>query len=90
MISIVSMLVIRSGFAVQHVSRGGSMANETGKKGMLFGALFCGAGITANAMTYSGIASTLELTYVLAWGAIIFGGIQIVRGAVGVGTSDQP
>jgi hypothetical protein len=66
------------------------MANGMGKKGMLFGALFCGAGIIANAMTYSGTASTQELTYVLAWGAIIFGGIQIVRGAVGVGTSDQP
>jgi hypothetical protein len=66
------------------------MANGTGRKSMLFGALFCGVGITANAVTYSGAASTQELTYVLAWGAIIFGGIQIVRGAVGVGTSNQP
>jgi hypothetical protein len=65
------------------------MANGAGKKIMLFGALFCSAGITANALTYSGRASTEELTYVLAWGAIIFGGIQIVRGAVGVGPSNQ-
>jgi hypothetical protein len=58
------------------------MVNGTSKKTMFLGALCCGAGITANAMTYAGTASTQELTYVLAWGAIIFGGIQIVRGAV--------
>lgn len=57
------------------------MANGSGKKTILLGALFCGVGIAANAMTYSGTASTQELTYVLAWGATIFGGIQIVRGA---------
>ena len=62
------------------------MATGPGKKTMLFGAICCGVGITANAMTYSGAASTKELTYVIAWGAIIFGGIQIVRGAVGVGS----
>lgn len=49
---------------------------------MLLGALCCGAGITVNAMTYSGAASTEEWPYVIAWGAIIFGGIQIVRGAL--------
>lgn len=52
------------------------MVNGSGKKTILLGALFCGAGIAANAVTYSGTASTQELTYVLAWGAIIFGGIQ--------------
>jgi hypothetical protein len=65
------------------------MANGTSKKSMLFGALCCSVGITANAMTYSGTASTEELTYVIAWGAIIFGGIQIVRGAVSTGPSNQ-
>jgi len=65
------------------------MANVMSKKSMLFGALCCGAGITANAMTYSGTASTEELTYVIAWGAIIFGGIQFVRGAVNTGPSNQ-
>lgn len=66
------------------------MAHETGKKTMLLGAICCGAGIAVNAMTYSGAASTEELTYVIAWGAIIFGAIQIVRGAVSVGPSNQP
>lgn len=65
------------------------MAIGAAKKTMLFGALLCGVGIAANAMTYSGTASTEELTYVLAWGAIIFGVIQIVRGAVGVGPTDH-
>jgi hypothetical protein len=70
-------------------SRGGAMAGEVGKKHMLLGAICCGAGIAANAMTYSGSASTQELTYVLAWGAIIFGGIQIIRGAFSAGPSNQ-
>lgn len=65
------------------------MTNGTSKKSMLFGALCCGAGITANAMTYSGTASTEELTYVIAWGAIFFGGIHFVRGAVSGGQSNQ-
>ena len=65
------------------------MADGTSKKGILFGALCCASGIAANAMTYSGTASTQELTYVIAWGAIIFGTIQIVRGAVSVGASNQ-
>ncbi|HRI67984.1 MAG TPA: hypothetical protein PK156_27295 [Polyangium sp.] len=58
------------------------MASESGKKTMLLGALCCSIGIAANALTYSGTASTKELPYVFAWAAIIFGGIQIVRGAV--------
>lgn len=65
------------------------MAGEVGKKHVLFGAICCSAGIAANAMTYSGSASTQELSYVLAWGAIIFGGIQIVRGAFNNGSSNQ-
>jgi NO-binding membrane sensor protein with MHYT domain len=66
------------------------MSGETSKKHVLFGAICCGVGIAANAMTYSGSASTQELTYVIAWGAIIFGTIQIVRGAVTTGPSNQP
>ena len=65
------------------------MDNGTGKKTMLLGAFFCGGGIVTNAMTYSGTASTEELIYVAAWGAIIFGAIQIVRGAVNTGPSKQ-
>lgn len=65
------------------------MTNVTAKKTMVFGAICCSAGIATNAMTYSGTASTQELTYVLAWGAIIFGGIQIIRGAVGANPNNQ-
>lgn len=65
------------------------MASSTGKKTILFGSICCGAGIIANAVTYSGTASTEELTYVVAWGAIIFGAIQIVRGAVSADPSNQ-
>ncbi|HMY19206.1 MAG TPA: hypothetical protein PKA58_22935 [Polyangium sp.] len=66
------------------------MASETGKKTILLGVFFCGSGIVANAVTYAGTASTKELTYVLAWGAIIFGLIQIVRGALHRQLDNQP
>jgi hypothetical protein len=65
------------------------MAHGTSKKTMLLGAVCCVVGIIVNAKTYSGAASTEELTYVIAWGAIIFGGIEIVRGAVSIGPSNQ-
>lgn len=66
------------------------MAYGTGKKSIVLGTLCCGLGIVVNAITYSGTASTKELTYVIAWGAIIFGGIQIVRGAVSARPDNQP
>ncbi|MBK9258873.1 MAG: hypothetical protein IPM54_03450 [Polyangiaceae bacterium] len=65
------------------------MDTGTGRKTMLLGAICCAAGVACNAVTYSGTASTEELTYVLAWGAIIFGAIQIVRGAANRGPSNQ-
>ena len=65
------------------------MASESGKKTMLIGAVLCSAGVAANALTYSGTSSTQELPYVLAWGAIIFGVIQIVRGAIYTPESPQ-
>ncbi len=58
------------------------MNNGSSKKTMLFGAFLCTGGIATTAMTYSGTASTAELSYVVAWGAIIFGAIQFVRGVV--------
>ena len=53
---------------------------EAGKKNMLYGALWCIGGIVVTAATYS--AASNGGTYVVAWGAIVFGAIQFFRGLV--------
>lgn len=45
---------------------------------MLYGALWCIGGIVITVVTYS--AASGGGTYVVAWGAIIFGFIQFVKG----------
>tara|TARA_B100000609_G_C17140062_1_gene395040 strand:- start:472 stop:840 length:369 start_codon:yes stop_codon:yes gene_type:complete len=51
-----------------------------GKKDMLFGALWCVGGIVVTVGTMS--TASGGGTYVVAWGAILFGGIQFVRGLI--------
>lgn len=52
---------------------------EAGKKNMIFGALWCIGGILVTALTYQA-ASSGGGSYVVAWGAIVFGAIQFFRG----------
>jgi len=47
---------------------------------MIFGALWCFGGIAVTAMTYKASANAGGGRFVLAWGAILFGGIQFFRG----------
>ncbi|QDU50369.1 hypothetical protein [Gimesia panareensis] len=51
---------------------------EAAQKHMMFGALWCIGGIVVTALTYS--AASEGGTYVVAWGAIIFGAVQFFRG----------
>ena len=60
--------------------RPNSAQNERAQKDMLYGALWCIGGIVVTALTYSA-ASEQGGTYVIAWGAILFGAIQFLRGA---------
>ncbi len=55
------------------------VASSAGAKNMAFGALWCIGGIAVTAFTYSA-ASEGGGSYVVAWGAILFGGIQFFRG----------
>ena len=55
--------------------------NDMAKRNMVVGGLWCVGGIAVTAVTYSG-ASDGGGHYVVAWGAIIFGAIQFVRGLV--------
>ena len=51
---------------------------EAAKKNMLHGALWCIGGIIVTAVTYA--AASGGGTYIVAWGAIIFGAIQFFKG----------
>ncbi len=50
-------------------------------KDMLWGAVWCIGGTIVTAATYSA-ASNGGGRYVVAWGAIVFGGIQFIRGLI--------
>ena len=53
-------------------------SREEAKKNILVGALWCGGGLAVTAITYSAAAG--GGAYVVTWGAVIFGGIQLLRG----------
>ena len=51
------------------------------QKNMLVGGLWCIGGIVVTAMTYqAAVSSPSGGTYFVAWGAILFGGIQFLKG----------
>lgn len=51
---------------------------EAGNKNMLYGALWCIGGLLVTFLTYW--AASGGGTYVVAWGAVIFGAIQFFKG----------
>lgn len=55
-----------------------SAKKSRANKDMLFGALWCVGGLIVTAVTYSSASG--GGTYVVAWGAIIFGAIQFFKG----------
>jgi hypothetical protein len=50
------------------------------ERDMRVGGLWCLGGIVVTAVTYS--AASGGGSYVIAWGAIVFGGIQFIRGVI--------
>ena len=55
---------------------------DAGRKNMLYGALWCIGGVVVTALSYQAAANAGGGKYVLAWGAIVFGGIQFFRGMI--------
>jgi hypothetical protein len=51
---------------------------EEASKNMRQGALWCIGGILVTAGTYA--AASPGETYIIAWGAVIFGGLQFLKG----------
>ena len=54
---------------------------KAAKKNMLYGALWCIGGIVVTVVTL-GMAMEGGGTYIVAWGAIVFGAIQFFRGLI--------
>jgi hypothetical protein len=68
---------------VQRLERANAEARkEAGRKNMLYGALWCFGGIGLTAVTYRAAANSGGGKMVFAWGAILFGGIQFIRGLI--------
>jgi uncharacterized protein YaaW (UPF0174 family) len=64
---------------VQNLSSARSKAlREHGRKNMIVGGLWCGGGTAVTVLTLQ--AAQGGGTYVVAWGAILFGAIQFLRG----------
>ena len=61
------------------------MNKEVGKKNMLYGALWFIGGVVVTIGTYS--AASGGGSYLVAWGAILFGGIQFLQGLYQYATS---
>jgi hypothetical protein len=55
---------------------------NAGRKNMLYGALWCIGGVVVTALSYQASANGGGGKYFLAWGAILFGGIQFFRGMI--------
>jgi len=71
-----------AGTVVENLRKARSEAlREAGKKNMLYGALWCVGGIVVTVVTYQAAAGGGGGSYVVAWGAILFGAIQFFRGA---------
>jgi hypothetical protein len=59
---------------------------ERAKKDMLYGALWCVGGTVVTFISYSSASG--GGSYVITWGAILFGGIQFFRGLVNFADED--
>jgi hypothetical protein len=75
---------------VRHVEQVQAQASkQAGEKKMLFGALWCMGGFAITVLTFGAAANSGGGRYVIAWGAILFGGIQFVRGLIQMSTAQE-
>jgi hypothetical protein len=60
---------------------GGYSLKDVGRKNMIYGALWCVGGLIVTIVTYAMAAAEPHGgSYVVAWGAVVFGAIQFIRG----------
>ncbi len=66
---------------VRKVSGVHKALKEAGKRNMLCGAAWCIGGVLVTALSYGAAAHSMGGgSYIVAWGAVIFGAIQFFRG----------
>jgi hypothetical protein len=76
------------GFSFAYASTVGRVQlGSAARRNMAVGGLICFAGLTLTLLTLA--ASTVTGVYVLAWGAIICGAAQFVRGFIQLGKERQ-
>lgn len=56
------------------------LARQSAFKNIIAGALWCVGGIAVTAVTYNMASSGGGGRYVIAWGAVVFGGLQFMAG----------
>ncbi len=66
-----------------------SPAQAAAKKAIIRGALWCVGGLIVTVVTYGAASGPGGGTYVVAWGAILFGGIQFCRGLMALNGSEH-
>jgi hypothetical protein len=57
-------------------------ARDEANRNMLVGGILCGGGILVTAMTMAASSGPGGGPYIVAWGAILFGGIRFIRGVL--------
>ncbi|HOX08888.1 MAG TPA: hypothetical protein PK280_21010 [Planctomycetota bacterium] len=55
-------------------------SRKAGVRNLIVGGLWCGGGTLVTILTFAMASGGGGGTYVVAWGAILFGGIQMIRG----------
>jgi hypothetical protein len=70
-----------AGIVVSNLGKAISQSQqEAAQKNMLYGAVWCIGGIVVTALTYAAASGGGGGSYVVAWGAIVFGAVQFFRG----------
>ncbi len=67
-----------------------SPAQAAAKKSIIRGALWCVGGLIVTVVSYGEASGSRGGTYVVAWGAILFGGIRFIRGLMALDASKNP
>lgn len=62
--------------------------DSSAQRDLLVGGVVCVIGVVVTVVTFSAASGPGGGRYVVAWGAILFGGIQFLKGLIGVLSGD--
>jgi hypothetical protein len=84
---LVHQLVRNRAFDLKYSADFREQLRQAGHKNMMIGGLVCAAGTVITLGTLAAASGAGGGSYVVAWGAIVFGGIQFFRGLGQIGQS---